>query len=196
MSLVGVALLIGLDRGAIAPYWRRPTATSQFATARDRERYHRRQFAVTRVVDGDTIRIDAPDANDSSTGVRLLGIDAPELAHDGAPAMYFAREATDFARQCLQNATVTVYLDADGPTRGHYGRLLAYIELPDGRFLNELLISEGCAYADSRFPHGYYYRYRQLEAGARAAKKGLWAAVTPEQIPTWHRRSSSSKQPD
>ena len=67
VGLVGAALLIALDRSVIAPYWRRPTTTSPPTAAQDRAQYHHRQFAVTRVVDGDTIRIDAPEANDSST---------------------------------------------------------------------------------------------------------------------------------
>jgi endonuclease YncB( thermonuclease family) len=194
MSLVGAALLIGLDRGVLAPYWSRQTTPSRPATAQDATRYHNRMFAVTKVVDGDTLHIDAPDMSGSSTKVRLLGIDAPELGHRGVAQMYFATEATDYARQLAQGVTVTIYLDADGPSRGKYGRLLAYIEMPDGRFLNELLVSEGYAYADSRFAHSYYHRYKQLEASARALKKGLWATITPEQMPSWHRRPSSQQR--
>ena len=38
-------------------------------------------------------------------------------------------------------------------TRGKYGRLLAYIYLPDGRLFNALLIETGHGYADPRFRH-------------------------------------------
>jgi len=194
LSLIGAALLICLDRGVFAPYWSRRTTASRPATAQDTARYHGRRFAVTRVVDGDTLDINAPDTSGSSTRIRLLGIDAPELVHKGEPEMYFATEATDYARQLAQGVTVTIYLDADGPSRGKYGRLLAYVEMPDGQFLNELLVSDGYAYADSRFAHSYYHRYKQLEASARALKKGLWATITLEQMPSWRRRPSPQQR--
>ena len=186
-----VASLVWLDRNVVAP--RRHVAVSQRMVAEDRARYHGQRFAVVQVVDGDTLHLGVPDGGERSTKVRLLGIDAPELAHNGRPEMCFAKEAAAYARQVANNAMVTVYLNETGPTRGKYGRLLAYIECPDGQFLNERLISEGYAYADSRFPHGYLRRYRQLESSARALAKGLWATVTPEQLPAWHRHARASQ---
>jgi hypothetical protein len=76
-------------------------------------------------------------------------------------------------------------LDAERKSRGYYGRLLAYVKLTDGRFLNEVLLSEGYAYADVRFKHSLYHKYQQLEAVARGRKKGLWENVTREQLPQW-----------
>lgn len=184
-GLLAASLLIGLDRAVMAPRWRHMAAGSAPSAARDNARYHGQTFTVTRVVDGDTLYLDVPDDGAPATKVRLLGIDAPELAHDGASAMYFARQATDYAREQLQGHTVTVYLDETPRTRGKYGRLLAYLEMPDGAFLNELLLAEGYAYADPRFAHSYLQRYRQLEGSARALGKGLWAGVTREQMPRW-----------
>ena len=63
--------------------------------------------------------------------------------------------------------------------------------MPNGQSLNELLLAEGYAYADLRFPHSYYYRYKQLEASARVLKKGLWASVTNKRLPSWRRHRSS-----
>jgi endonuclease YncB( thermonuclease family) len=63
--------------------------------------------------------------------------------------------------------------------------------LPDGTFLNEVLLSEGYAYADLRFKHGLYNKYKQLESVARSQKKGLWAGVTPEQMPKWKQNRKS-----
>ena len=80
---------------------------------------------------------------------------------------------------------VGVYLDEGAGSRDRYGRLLAYIELPEGRFLNEELLSAGCVYADQRFRHSYYQKYLQLEAAARSGRRGLWKNVTPEQMPPW-----------
>ncbi len=194
MILATAIFFIWLDRTVVTPRREGRPAVSQRTTREDRARYHGRQFQVTQVVDGDTLYLDAPDADARSTKVRLLGIDAPELAHDGRPEMYFAPEAATYARQSVEGAMVVVYLNENGPTRGKYDRLLAYIECPDGQFLNEILIAEGYAYADSRFPHGYSRRYRQLESSARSLAKGLWAAVTPEQLPLWHRYAPTRQE--
>ena len=113
--------------------------------------------------------------------------------------MYFAEEATAFAKRWALHREVRVYLDEHAGSRDRYQRLLAYIELPDGKFLNEELLSEGYAYADRRFRHSYYQKYLQLEAGARALGKGLWKNVTPEQMPPWLQKrleKQSSTAPD
>ena len=99
--------------------------------------------------------------------------------------MYYAEEATAFARRLALGKEVRVYLDERAGSRDRYQRLLAYFELPDGKFLNEELLSEGYAYADRRFKHSYYQKYLQLEASARSLGKGLWKDVRPEQMPPW-----------
>jgi len=65
---------------------------------------------------------------------------------------------------------------------------LAYVQLPDKRFLNEALLTEGFAYADLRFRHSFYYKYQNLQASARRQKKGLWPDVKREQLPEWLKR--------
>jgi len=102
--------------------------------------------------------------------------------------MYFARESTEAARRLADGKKITLYLDEKHETRGKYGRLLAYVELPDGTVLNESLISHGYAYADLRFRHSYYQKYRKLEAAARSLNKGLWGRARREDLPDWLRR--------
>jgi micrococcal nuclease len=150
--------------------------------------YHGRTFAVTKVVDGDTLHVAAAQSGGDATKVRLRGIDAPEMGTNRTKRMYFAQEATDFVRRTTLGQSVSVYLDEDAESRDRYGRLLAYLELPDGRFLNEELLSEGLVYADRRFRHSYSQKYLQLEAAARAQGRGLWKDVTREQMPPWLQR--------
>jgi micrococcal nuclease len=109
--------------------------------------------------------------------------------------MYFGPEAAEFTKKLVLEKPVTVYLD-ETRTRDNkkYNRLLAYITLPDGGFLNEVLLSEGFAYADLRFKHDFYNKYKQLEGVARTNKKGLWRNVTPEQMPKWRRNSNIKMQ--
>jgi len=185
------ALLIGLDRGGTGSRWSRFFSSRQQTLTADLARYDRGTFVVTRVVDGDTVHLDVPDNEDRVTKVRLLGIDAPEMGDARTRPMYFAEEATRFATDLALGTIVTVYIDEPAGSRDKYDRLLAYLQLPDGRFLNEELLQGGYVYADLRFRHSYYSKYKQLEAGARAAKAGLWARVSPDQMPLWRQERQS-----
>jgi micrococcal nuclease len=189
--LTVAALLIGLDRGVTGRRWSRFPSSREQTIAADLARYDHNAFRVTRVIDGDTVHLDAPDNGSRITKVRLLGIDAPEMGDAHRKPMYFAEEATKFARDLSLGKIVTVYLDEPAGSRDKYGRLLAYLQLPGGRFLNEELLQDGYAYADLRFRHSYYSKYKQLEAGARAVKAGLWAGITPDQMPAWRQERSA-----
>jgi len=185
LGLIGTAFLVWLDQHGISlPGWG-PSTPRQQTLATDMDRYHGQRFSVVKVVDGDTLHLGTPDLGGDSTKVRLLGIDAPEIGTNRSERMYFAEEATAFAKGMALNKEVRVYLDERAGSRDRYQRLLAYLELPDGRFLNEELLSEGYVYADRRFKHSYYQKYLQLEASARSQGKGLWRSVTPEQMPPW-----------
>jgi micrococcal nuclease len=161
--------------------------------AYDIQKFHAKSFTVVNVVDGDTIDIDIPDGKFNHTRIRLWGVDTPETKDPNLPVQYFGPEATNFTtklalRKQAPEGQVTIYLDTTKRTRDKYDRLLAYVQLPDGRFLNEVLLSEGFAYADLRFHHSFYNKYQQLEAGARSLKKGLWEKVTRQQLPEWLKR--------
>jgi len=185
ISVIATALLVWLDRNGISLPGSGPATSRQQTLATDMDRYHGQRFPVVKVVDGDTLHLGTPDLGGDSTKVRLLGIDAPEMGSNRSARMYFAEEATAFAKRLALGKEVRVYLDERAGSRDRYQRLLAYIELPDGKFLNEELLSEGYVYADRRFKHSYYRKYLQLEAGARSLRKGLWKNVTPEQMPPW-----------
>lgn len=166
----------------------RPTpAEPETQAALDFQKYHEKTFTVIKVVDGDTLDINVSDGQDAYTRIRLWGVDTPETKHPKKPVMYFGPEAAEFTKNLALAKQVTVYLDEGNNTRGKYGRLLAYVKLPDGTFLNEALLTEGFAYADTRFRHSLYYKYKQLESAARSDKKGLWKNVPPDQIPHWRK---------
>jgi micrococcal nuclease len=180
LCLLLVAVFIGLEHSPIRRKWQAQPKSEERLKAYDFEKYHKRTFTVVNVVDGDTIDIDVRDGKYKYTRIRLWGIDTPETKND----MYFSREAAEFTKKLTLGKQVTVYLE-EHRTRGYYGRLLAYVQLPDSRFLNEVLVSEGFAYADLRFRHSFYNKYKQLEAAARSRKKGLWLKVTRDQLPDW-----------
>lgn len=79
---------------------------------------------VLSVADGDTLDV---DRDGTRTRVRLLSIDAPEVAHDGEPADC----GGEVARRALDSKTwrheVTVVPDRTADTTDRYGRTLAYV---------------------------------------------------------------------
>ncbi len=182
------AVLICLDHSRLQQKWRPEPKSYQLAQADDFKKYHARTFTAVNVVDGDTIDIDIPDGQYNRTRIRLWGIDTPETKNKKVGVMYFGPEAADCTKKLALGNSVKVYLDAANRTRGKYGRLLAYIQLPDGRFLNEVLVAEGFAYTDLRFRHSFYHKYQKLEAGARRQRKGLWQKVRRNQLPEWLQR--------
>lgn len=188
LCLLLVVVFVWLDHSPIRSKWRPQPKSDQQVRAYDFEKYHAGTFTVVNVVDGDTIDIDIPDAQYENTRIRLWGIDTPETKNPDLGVMYFGPEAAEFASRLVLKKSITVYLDEGNNTRGKYGRLLAYVQLPDGGFLNEILLAEGFAYADLRFRHSFYNRYKQLDASARSLKKGLWEKVTREQLPEWLQR--------
>jgi len=185
LCLLAVVLFVWLDHSLVRRKWQPQPKSEDQARAYDFEKYHAKTFTVVNVVDGDTIDIDIPDEPYEHTRIRLWGIDTPETKNPEVGVMYFGPEAAEFATKLVLGKPVTVYLDEGNNTRGKYGRLLAYVKLPDAGFLNEILLTEGFAYPDLRFRHSFYNRYKQLEASARSLKKGLWEKVTREQLPEW-----------
>jgi endonuclease YncB( thermonuclease family) len=164
------------------------TPVTEASGASDHVRYHNQSFRCVRVVDGDTLDIEIPDRHRETTRIRLWGVDTPEVAKGSRPAMFFGSEAEARTRELVEGRMVRVVLAPD-KTRGLYGRLLAYVYLPEGgEMLNELLLSEGLAYADRRFPHVWKNRFVNLESRARRDEVGLWADVKLEQMPDWRQR--------
>jgi micrococcal nuclease len=151
----------------------------------DWKNYHQTAFSVAEVIDGDTIDLAIPDAKYPTTRVRLLGVDTPETRNPQTGVMYYGPEASAFTKKLCENQQVTVLLDAVADQRDKYGRLLAYIRLPDGSILNQRLIAEGFGYADLRFEHSFYDSYALLQEEVVRDKKGLWEGVTRAQLPQW-----------
>jgi len=131
---------------------------------------------VTAVLDGDTVRIKSADGRVAK--LRLIGIDTPEMGSrdEPMPPEPFAREATAYTRRTLDGRRVRLEFEPAQQRHDRYGRLLAYVFLDDGTFINDDLVRQGFARAYTRFPCRYEARFLAAEAEARAAGRGLWAA--------------------
>ena len=134
---------------------------------------------VTKIVDGDTIKIETGET------VRFIGIDTPETVDPRKPVQCFAREATFATSALLLGKNVELEVDISKTDR--YGRLLRYIWIGD-TLINETLVREGFAYSTSYPPDiKYQARFHEAQKLAQNERKGLWSDIcqpTVTVIPT------------
>ncbi len=130
---------------------------------------------VTDVVDGDTFWSSRDDGG-GSVKVRMIGIDTPEISHDGDPADCWANEAWAHSRKGLVGKLV--WLTFDGECIDPYDRSLAYVfrDNTDVGFWNRNLVRQGYATVFT-FDNNDTFA-GDIEADARAAREeglGLWS---------------------
>lgn len=130
-------------------------------------------YPVQSVVDGDTLRIAVDGGREV---IRLIGIDAPETGFGNTTRECFGREARSEAQRLLGGRRVRVATDPSQDTRDRYDRLLAYVWLEDGTFVNQAMIERGFAFEYTfDLPYRYQAELRAAEERAREAGAGLWA---------------------
>lgn len=128
---------------------------------------------VTRIVDGDTIVV---DINGTQEKIRLIGVDTPETVDSRKPVQCFGKEASVFTKKLLEGNQVRLESDLSQGDRDKYGRLLRYVFLPDGTFLNKEIITQGYGHEYTyRTPYHYQSDFKTAEHSARESQKGLWA---------------------
>jgi endonuclease YncB( thermonuclease family) len=154
-----------------------PTASPQPAT--------RWQARVAYVIDGDTLILA------DRRHVRLIGINAPELGKDGAPDQPLSRAARAALERLVGDQTVELVLGHE--TYDRYGRLLAHVDLADGRSVQELLLSLGLAVRVAIPPNlERQPAYAAAEQAAHADKRGIWGMAYYEPVPAERLRASDS----
>jgi micrococcal nuclease len=121
--------------------------------------------AVTAVVDGDTI--DVRLASGRLDTVRLIGINAPEAGE------CFSEQSTTALEELVGGKEIVLVKDVS--ERDQYGRLLRYVFLPDGEFVNEAMVAAGFALAGD-YPPDVARRDELTGAQSRAeaAMLGMW----------------------
>jgi micrococcal nuclease len=132
---------------------------------------------VTEVVDGDTIKV---AVGGQSYTLRYIGIDAPETVHPDKPVEWMGPEASEANRSLVEGQIV--YLEKDVSDTDRYGRLLRYVYLPDGLFVNAELVRLGYAHA-STYPPDVKHQdlLLEMQREAREAGRGLWSSTQPGQ---------------
>ena len=139
-------------------------------------------YTVLKVIDGDTIDV---LINEKKEIVRLIGIDTPEVVDPRKPVQCFGEEASQKAKQLLIGEQVRLESDPTQSDRDKYHRLLRYVFLPDGTFLNLLLIQEGFAHEYTyNSPYRYQKEFKGAQKKAQEGKKGLWADGVCTSLPS------------
>jgi len=120
------------------------------------------------VVDGDTLHLD------DGRKLRLIGIDTPEIFHDGRPPEAYALKARAvLIRLLAENRPLD--LQTDRQRHDHYGRLLVHL-FAAGRNVEDILLRKGLATALYMAPdYRYASCYGAAEAMARRQGLGLWS---------------------
>lgn len=147
-------------------------------------------YIISKVIDGDSILVKNKFTKDEFE-VRLNGIDAPELKK--CPKLLQDERETHLAGQLLMKlgrlslnyllelAPVSTNCSLEIEHKNStdlYGRTLAYIYLPDGRCVNELMVSEGFAKPFNRYYCGQLQSYQILNNIAKQERKGLYNFVS------------------
>lgn len=122
---------------------------------------------IIKYKDGDTIRVQDP-SDQRIYDVRLYGIDVPE--HDQA----YGTEAFAYMKSLINGQQVKLQLI----TGGEYGRITCQVFTLDNKYVNALLVENGCA---------WWYQYyapkdivlQQAQAKAQLLKVGLWQEDKP-----------------
>jgi endonuclease YncB( thermonuclease family) len=128
---------------------------------------------VVGVSDGDTLTL--LTAEKQQVKVRLAEIDTPEKAQ---PYGQKARQA--LADLAFQKQAVLSVQDRD-----RYGRTVARVSV-DGVDVNRKLVETGAAWVYRQYSRDP--SLLQVEAEAKAAKRGLWALPEAERMPPWEWR--------
>jgi micrococcal nuclease len=141
-------------------------------------------YRVQRVVVGDTLLLT------NGEKVRLIGVDTPEVkeskklyredertGRDIETIKELGKKASEFTKSLVDRKEVRLEYDQANAYISHrdkYGRVLAYVYLKDGTFVNAEIIKKGYGFAYTRFPFQYMEGFRRYEREAREKERGLW----------------------
>lgn len=126
---------------------------------------------VLHVVDGDTIELCCIGGKREK--VRCIGVNTPETKHPTKGVEAFGKEAAEVNRKLVAGKSLRLEFDVE--QRDRYGRLLAYVYLEGGTFVNAWLVQNGYAQVTT-VPANVKHQdlFLKLQRGAREAGRGLW----------------------
>jgi len=142
--------------------------------------YNYTDILVKRVIDGDTLQLEDGER------VRLIGIDTPEMhesnklrrdsqrsGQNTSAIQELGRQSFEFTRGLVEGKNVSLEFDVERYDK--YGRLLAYVYLKDGTFVNAEIVKQGYSSLMTIPPNVRYSDlFLRLYRDARESHRGLW----------------------
>ena len=129
---------------------------------------------ISRVIDGDTIEIETGDR------IRYIGMNTPEIVDPRQPVECFGKEALAYNRELVEGKKVK--LVSDITDKDKYGRLLRYVYMEDGTFVNLKLVEDGYANVMTIPPNvAMAEEFRKAERSARNDSRGLRRSCVDQQ---------------
>ncbi len=147
----------------------------------------RPHFEIVKILDGDGMIVKNIFTNQEEE-VRLLGIDAPEIKKSTKSRrdeiefhlpvqllIELGYQSMKFLIRKTRNVKSITLIQEVKNLSDRYGRTLAYVLLPNGKTLNEILIRQGYAK-----PYNHVYcqelpNYQKLNLMAKIKRKGLYS---------------------
>lgn len=133
-------------------------------------------YSIANFVDGDTIAI---NMNGKVEKVRFVGIDTPETHKPNTPVQCYGPAASAYTKNIIGKNKVRLVSDSLSTDRDRYDRLLRYVYLPDGTFVNQKLVQNGYAFYYPYFPFTKSDLFAADQEAAMATHKGLWGNCKP-----------------
>lgn len=164
LALPANEIYLSLDEHGQPQFTDQPSADAERVPQPARPYQYR--YRLEHVIDGDTLIVQA------DRRIRLLGINAPEIAHRQTPAEPGGEQARSWLRKRLRKEQITVEYDQE--KRDKYQRELAYI-FDDNQLINAQLLANGLAVLTLRPPNlRYADQLITAQQQAETAQKGLW----------------------
>jgi len=139
---------------------------------------------VTRVVDGDTIQLE------NGERLRYIGIDTPEKNDPRKPVQCFAEQASQKNKELVEGKMIKFYKDVN--VRDKYQRLLGFVYLEDGTFVNLELVQQGYAFSYTYPPDiSKQNEFTEAQKQARESKLGLWNDCTISTSTSGHEQTNA-----
>lgn len=152
--------------------------------------YFEGNYEVLCVVDGDGFKA-LNKVSKTLVEFRMYGIDAPEIKRckklmqdeknlhlPGQLLIELGNRASEFLRTLIWKGSIISIHQEKRNTVDIYGRQLCYAYLPDGRCINELMVSNGFAKAYNEYYCEKLPHYQFLNTLAKQNYKGLYNIVT------------------
>ncbi|QEP43679.1 DUF4124 domain-containing protein [Ectothiorhodospiraceae bacterium BW-2] len=166
LSVAAVTVYQWRGEGEVTSFGDRPPATAAEVKKRQLG-VEPALYRVKSVHDGDTVTLT------DGRRVRLIGINAPEIAHRGRPGQTGGKAAKRYLKQLVEGKSI--YLQWGVERQDRYKRLLAHLLFQDRDSVNEQLLRQGLVHLSIKPPNlTRLESYHQAEQEARQAGRGIW----------------------